>query len=274
VTSMIDISVFKAPSQTTDGDRVALETIRGFVSINASGYNYLEIGSFLGGTLLPHLTSPHCARVLSIDRRTSLQPDERRASGYCYKSVTTANLIDELRKHLPDESSFAKLETFDGVIEDIDAEAVKTKYLTGFQLCFIDAEHTNEAVFSDFLHTLKLSGPNTIIMLHDSWMLGSGIRNIICYLRFTGTPFYFRRIEDSVTAFFLGRYSDPERLPPAIQSRPFVSEEYFREANVALWDGRTKEMLRALPFKTLINELTRRVKKKVFSRIRMASDPS
>lgn len=263
--SAIDISAFKAPTQTSDGDRVALETIRAFVSEVVGSYNYLELGSFLGGTLLPHLTSAHCARILSIDKRASFQPDERRASGYSYTGVTTANLIEELRKHLPDESCLDKLETLDGVIEDIDVKATQEKYSSGFQLCFIDAEHTNEAVFSDFLHTLRLSGPDTIVMLHDSWMLGSGIMNIICYLRFIGTPFYFRRVEDSVTAFFLGQYSDPRRLPRAIQDTAFIQEDYFKEANKALWDSRSKQMLRALPLKAIMHELARRTKRRVGS---------
>ena len=198
-----DTSVFKAPTQTSIDDRIALESIRAWLACKELKYNYLELGSYLGGTLLPHIVSKDCGSVMSVDRRVSSQPDERRAVGYSYEGVTTDDLKAELGRHVKDTDSLNKLETYDGVIGDLNPSEIRKKWPVGFHLCFIDAEHTNEAVFSDFLHTLQLAAPNSVIMLHDSWMMSAGIQNIISHLQNAKKQFLFSRIKDSVTAFFL-----------------------------------------------------------------------
>jgi hypothetical protein len=258
-TSSVDISVFKAPTQTSNKDRVALETIRTFISAKVPSYNYLELGSYLGGTLLPHLVSPNCNRILSVDRRVSFQPDERRAAGYSYEGITTSDLKNELRRHVEDSECFSKLETYDGMIDELDPQIIQKKYPAGFHLCFIDAEHTNEAVFSDFMYTYQLAASDSVIMLHDSWMLGSGIKNIICYLQFIKAPFYFRQIKDTVTAFFLGSYANQDHLPMTICSVPFDQEGYFKEINNSLWSYREE----TISGRTLVKQLTKKVMRKL-----------
>ncbi len=258
-TSSIDISIFKAPTQTSNDDRVALETIRAFVSDKGFQYNYLELGSYLGGTLLPHLVSPDCSRILSVDKRVSFQPDERRTEGYFYAGITTDDLINELSRHVDDSECLHKLETHDGVVGDLDPQLVLESYPSGFHLCFIDAEHTNEAVFSDFLHTYKLAASNSIIMLHDSWLLGAGIQNIMCYLNSNNTPFYFCKIKDSVSAFFLGNYANQDQLPQEIRSVPFNKDDYFREINGALWNNRKLHIINSLSIKTLLKVIVKRI---------------
>jgi cobalamin biosynthesis Co2+ chelatase CbiK len=251
----IDISVFKAPTETTDDDRIALETIRLYLADQGFQYNYLEIGSYLGGSLLPHLISSHCNKILSIDKRASNPQDERCAGGFFYTGITTDHLIEELRRHVENTTCLQKLETYDGVVDDLNAQSIFEKYPSKFHLCFIDAEHTNNAIFSDFLNVYRLVAPDSIIMLHDSWMLTDGIQNIICYLESQSTPFYFCQVRDSVTAFFLGKYSEPGQLPQYIRFPSFDRGNYFQKCKKRLWQIRKEEIIKNLKIDEIAQSL-------------------
>jgi hypothetical protein len=56
-------------------------------------------------------------------------------------------------------------------------------------LVMIGAEHTNEAVFSDFLHLYRFCHPSTIYVFHDAGLIFSGLKNIEMFLRYTGVVF-------------------------------------------------------------------------------------
>ena len=250
-----DISCYKISSQTSPGDRAALEFIRSFISEQVPSYNYLELGSYLGGSLLPHLLSSSCSNILSVDKRVTSQPDERRVSGYSYQGITTTDLINTLTQHTSDTACLKKLETHDGVIQDLDPSSIFQRYPRGFQLSFIDAEHTNEAVFSDFIHVQKLSSPHSVIMLHDSWMLGSGIQSIVSYLQFLEIPFLFRVIQDSVTAFFFGRLADEIKTRKELNEEGDNLSDYITRINEMLWDHRKSEILNRLSDAEISNVL-------------------
>jgi hypothetical protein len=66
---------FPIPSQTSSRQTFLLGTMR--LVRNSRAYNYLEIGSFLGGSLTPFLMDTACKTILSIDDRGRVQPDER-----------------------------------------------------------------------------------------------------------------------------------------------------------------------------------------------------
>jgi hypothetical protein len=67
---------FPIESQTSTEDKIViLKLITLFEK-----YNYCEIGSFLGGSLTPHLQTDSCQHILSIDDRERIQPDERGVS--------------------------------------------------------------------------------------------------------------------------------------------------------------------------------------------------
>ncbi len=61
-----DVSIFQVPSQSSVGDRRSLLDIQNIVRTFDDRYTYLEVGSHLGGTLVPHLLDPKCRAVLSI----------------------------------------------------------------------------------------------------------------------------------------------------------------------------------------------------------------
>ena len=62
----LDPAIFAIESQTSLDDRVAAAPAA-FIRRHDTGYCYLETGSHLGGSLLPHLADPHCACAVSID---------------------------------------------------------------------------------------------------------------------------------------------------------------------------------------------------------------
>ena len=80
----LDITIFdKIPSQTSEIDRRCLLAIQRHIRNNRDFYNYLEIGSHLGGSIQPHLLDHKCKHILSIDPRPTKQADDRCGGAYC-----------------------------------------------------------------------------------------------------------------------------------------------------------------------------------------------
>jgi hypothetical protein len=132
---------FPILSQTSTHDKRVLLNLREILQVNPS-YSYLEIGSYLGGSLTPFLSDPKCTAILSIDDRGRVQPDERGRT-FDYSHITHETMISTLEDH---GLSVEKLKVFDGSISDYaDADA---KY----DLLFIDGEHTDWACFRDFVY--------------------------------------------------------------------------------------------------------------------------
>lgn len=189
---------FPIESQTSDSDKAFLLDAQRLIRDVAPSYDYLEIGSFLGGSLAPFLSDPACRSILSIDERGMTLPDERGAL-FDYAGVTTQSMLDRLSLA---GLTTGKLATHDGPIETLPApEAL-------FDLAFIDGEHTDQACFRDFLWTLPLMKPNAAIMFHDSSLIYKAIRLIALYLRKDGRPFaLLKKKQSEMSAVFLGELS-------------------------------------------------------------------
>ncbi|MCX7365553.1 MAG: class I SAM-dependent methyltransferase [Alphaproteobacteria bacterium] len=186
---------FPIESQTSDSDKVFLLDMQRLIRDVASTYDYLEIGSFLGGSLAPFLVDPACRSILSIDDRALVLPDERGAL-FDYAGVTTQSMLDRL--HLAGLAT-DKIVTHDGSIDTLPAADRL------YDLAFIDGEHTDQACFRDFLWTLPLMKPDAAIMFHDSSLIYKAIRLIVLYLRKAGRPFRLLKKKDSeMSAVFLG----------------------------------------------------------------------
>ena len=127
----------------------------------------------MGGSLTPFLMDPACKMILSIDDRGRVQPDER-GIRFDYRRTTTQSMLDKLSHY---GINTDKLETFDGSIHTL-----RDDYAASFDLAFIDGEHTDEACFRDFLWTLPLLKPNSIVMFHDSTLVYKGLKIIMLYL--------------------------------------------------------------------------------------------
>jgi hypothetical protein len=168
-------------------------------------YAYIEIGSFLGGSLTPFLMDPACRMVLSIDERGRIQPDERGMS-YDYSAFTTHSMISELMQHgMPTE----KLKTFDGSIH-----ALTDFPPTSFDIAFIDGEHTDEACFRDFLWTFPLMKPDSIVIFHDSTLVYKALKLIMVYLDKSKRPYVlFKKAGLKCRRYLLfGDYVDVEHV--------------------------------------------------------------
>ena len=190
--------LFPIESQSSIRDKEFLLAAQRLMGDFAPCYDYLEIGSFLGGSLAPFLRDPACTSILSIDERGKTLPDERGAL-FDYAGITTQSMLDRLH-----EAGLAttKLTTHDGSIDTLPPSDRR------FDLAFIDGEHTDQACFRDFLWALPMMKKDSAVMFHDSSLIYKAIRLIGLLLRKDGRPFAFLKNHDSeMSAIFLGDFS-------------------------------------------------------------------
>jgi hypothetical protein len=190
--------LFPIESQSSIRDKEFLLAAQRLMGDFAPCYDYLEIGSFLGGSLAPFLRDPACTSILSIDERGKTLPDERGAL-FDYAGITTQSMLDRLH-----EAGLAttKLTTHDGSIDTLPPSDRR------FDLAFIDGEHTDQACFRDFLWALPMMKTDSAVMFHDSSLIYKAIRLIGLLLRKDDRPFAFLKNHDSeMSAIFLGDFS-------------------------------------------------------------------
>jgi predicted O-methyltransferase YrrM len=175
--SNLDLKLFeKINSQSTDSDKKSLLACQLAVREIKPNYNYLEIGSYLGGSIQTHLLDAKCAKIYSIDKRPKQQPDER-GIDYVYQNNSTERMLENLREVAADK--LEKITTIDGETREITADRVKDE----IHLCFIDGEHTDNAVFSDFKFCLNVLAKNGgAIVFHDAQITYNGIAECVKYL--------------------------------------------------------------------------------------------
>lgn len=185
------------PAQLNSNDVGALISIMDFVSSHGA-YSYLEIGSYLGGSLHWHLSNPRCQRVVSIDKRSRDKIKDERLINYAYK-ITTQDMLDTLiANNLPID----KLTTIDGTVDNIPVD-------TRFDLVFVDAEHTNQAVLYDGKQCLDAVQQDAVIMFHDDWIVYKGLEQLEQHLVQIGKVFRKFKISGSdITVIVLGKFID------------------------------------------------------------------
>ena len=180
----LDVSIFKIQSQTSANDRRSFLAVHNAMRSWKSEYVYLECGSHIGGSLLPHILDPKCRVAYSVDKRPTIQPDERGIS-YEYAQNSSQRMIETLRQQVTTRDILRKLRTFDKDARELTAENIQDRP----DLVMIDAEHTNAAVFSDFLSIYRLCHPSTIYLFHDANLILPGLENIETFLHYTGVTF-------------------------------------------------------------------------------------
>ncbi len=191
-------SPFPIESQTSPRDKVFLLAAQRLIRDAAPAYDYLEIGSFLGGSLAPFLADPACRSILSIDERGRTLADERGAL-FDYAGVSTQSMLDRLHGV---GLATAKLATHDGPIDTLPPPGRL------FDLAFIDGEHTDQACFRDFLWALPLMKENSAILFHDSSLIYKAVGLIALLLRKEDRPFALLKNRNSeMSAIFLGNLS-------------------------------------------------------------------
>jgi len=214
---------FPIQSQTSLSDKAFILNAMALINQPGDDYSYVEIGSYLGGSLTPFLTDTHCKLVLSIDERERQQEDERGAK-FDYVGITHKTMIDNLNAH---GINTEKLQTFDGSID-----AIKTPD-NAFDLAFIDGEHTDVACFRDFLWVLPMMKPDAIIMLHDSTLIYKAIRLIQLYLRKLGLQFnFFKKAGSEMSGIFLGKFAKIDI--PAVFGTEENPDDFYVAAETAI----------------------------------------
>ena len=136
----LDIAAFVVPSSTTDNDKTSLLRLQKLVSSSIKRFNYLEIGSDPGGSLVPLLADPNCAHIISVDLRPEQQPDER-GTNFPYPIDGEAQMLNNLRQCVG-EAQLARLRTFKLDVRYVDATSVPK-----IELVLIDGERTDVACF-------------------------------------------------------------------------------------------------------------------------------
>lgn len=192
---------FPIKSQSTIEDKQFLIAIRTLVGDCLNTYTYVEIGSYLGGSLAPFVMDERCQSILSVDDRGLVLADER-GGLYDYQHVTSHLMLTNLRNHGLDTS---KVTVFDGSMEKLPPQD------TSYDLAFIDGEHTDEAVFRDFLYVFDLMKEDCIVMFHDSHLIAKSFLTIQVLLRkHHGSRRYtfFKLANSEMSALFFGKFAD------------------------------------------------------------------
>lgn len=173
----LDLALFeKIASQSTNEDKGSLLACQAAVRELRPKYNYLEIGSYLGGSIQPYLLDDRCAHIYSIDKRPEVQPDER-GFDWVYQNNSTARMIENLKAVSGD--GIKKITAIDGDTGSIKRDEIKEK----IDLCFIDGEHTDGAVMSDFKFCLDALGGTGAVIFHDAQITYNGISDCLKYLQ-------------------------------------------------------------------------------------------
>lgn len=239
--SNLDLKLFeKIPSQSTDEDKQSFLAVQLAVGEIKANYNYLEIGSYLGGSIQPHLMDDKCAKIYSIDKRPTHQPDER-GLDYVYQNNSTARMLDQLKKVAPEKLD--KLVTIDGDTRELQPYRVDDK----IQFCFIDGEHTDQAVISDFNFCLNVLDENGIIAFHDAQITYNGIADCIEFLENSGRKFRAYSLPHIVFVIEIGDF--PIHKNPKILD--FLTNDYKSYLFSLQYNDTYRRFANRFPFKML-----------------------
>ena len=188
---------FPIPTQTSQEDKIVILKINNLISSKIKNFIYIEIGSYLGGSLTPFLINNNCKKVISIDHRNQILDDERNEN-WSYEKITEIMMLKKLKSL---NLNVSKLKMFNG---DISHYKNKNKY----DLAFIDGIHTDKNTFSDFLYVLDGFKKNSIIIFHDSVLIYKALILINEFLKKNKYTFKIIKFRNSgITGIFFGLYS-------------------------------------------------------------------
>jgi hypothetical protein len=196
----LDLKLFqKITSQSNDHDKQSLLAAQLATRDLTGGYNYLEIGSYLGGSIQPHLLDEKCRKIYSIDKRPLMQPDERGVE-YTYLNNSTARMIENLKKVAPER--IAKITAIDGDTRHLEPSEIKDE----ITLCYIDGEHTDEAVMADFNFCLSVLSENGAILFDDANIVYNGLVDCIALLKSKALDFRAYHLPDKIFLIEIGDF--------------------------------------------------------------------
>lgn len=129
-------------------------------------FRYLEVGCYLGGSLQALIADRRCEGIVAIDRRDEVSLDVRDQKPM-YPNNTAAHMVEQLAR-VP-SADLAKLQTVDASTQELDPREYTA------DLCFVDAEHTNEAVLRDAWFCRAVIRGGGVIAFHDRKLVAGGI---------------------------------------------------------------------------------------------------
>jgi len=188
----LDTRLFdRIESQTSTNDRRSLLACQLAARTQRAPYVYLEIGSHIGGSLQPHVLDPQCQRMYSIDKRPFTQPDER-GLPYAYSNNSTGRMLGALGAMSPD--GITRLTCIDADASQVDPRAIDSRP----HLCFIDGEHTDAAVVSDFAFCRRVLARDGAIVFHDAAVIYHGLGEIVQTLERESVTFRAYHLPDTI----------------------------------------------------------------------------
>lgn len=203
-------------AQLTRDDRRSLLALHAACRRVHGSFGYLEIGSYLGGSLQALVCDPACERIVSIDPRPAAPPDVRGRMGYADNS--TERMLENLRA-IPG-AAVDKIQAVEASTEDLDpADAPFAP-----QLCFVDGEHTHEAALRDARYCAAAVAGNGAVAFHDAHIVYKGIAAFVAELEAAGVEHTPYLLPTSVFVVELG--------PPRLRD-----DDLVREALAGNWRG-------------------------------------
>lgn len=195
--SALDIGLFDGvTAQLSSHDKRSLLAIQATVGERCGTYSYLEIGSYLGGSLQPHLLDDRCRKIYSVDKRVTQAPDAARA-----QSAYPANSTKLMQATLfASTGDISKLRCIDGDASAISPEVIEDRPA----LCFIDGEHTDTAVIRDYRFCRTVAADSSVICFHDADIVYGGLNTILEDLKSGGISFQAYNLPDRVFVIELG----------------------------------------------------------------------
>lgn len=196
-------------SQTSENDRRSLIAVRNSVRRAVGNYTYLEIGSHLGGSLQPFVLDPACTLMWSIDKRPADQADER-GPRFSYAKNSTSRMVALLSTLDPAIDN--RLRCIDSDAADIPPSSIQPAP----QLLFVDAEHTDRAVYSDAEFCRRVMDPRgSVLVFHDAEIVYLGLGQLFHDWELAGVPFTAYHLPDylMVVEFGLVIHDDDEIRP-------------------------------------------------------------
>ena len=197
----LDVGLFEqVPSQSTDNDKRSLLACQLATRSLRPDYAYLEIGSYLGGSIQPHLVDPACGRIYSIDKRPASQSDSRGLS-WKYPDNTTERMLEALRA-AGGADFLTKLTCLEGDVSEIEPGRIERPV----DLCLVDGEHTDEALVRDFEFCLSILDGEGAIVCHDAQIVYMGLSYELERLRSEGIRFHAYNLPDTVLVVEVGDF--------------------------------------------------------------------
>lgn len=236
----LDVTLFDhAPALSTVEDQRSLLAVHEAVAEASGGdFSYLEIGSYLGGTLQPYVVDERCRSIVSIDPRPSVVADDRpELEASEYRENTTAHML-ELLGAIP-SADLTKVKTIEASTTDLaPGEFARPDF------CFIDGEHTRAAALRDARFCRAVLQQAGVIAFHDFHIVEPGIEQ---FIREVGHPIRGYLLQQTVFVLELG-------AGPSLLEDDRVAAQLHRPK--AFWDA--VNAARALPLLLRANRLRRR----------------